>query len=83
VKDLEAQIREAVRFFWLTREGQAKKQGKKDAGDRSSVTGGKQMDGFVDLLCGMLGEAGFPRRAFFGIGECNCRDGSAPRSSGT
>jgi hypothetical protein len=65
VKDLEAQIREAVRFFWLTREGQAKKQGKKDAGDRSSVTGGKQMDGFVDLLCGMLGEAGVPEACIF------------------
>jgi hypothetical protein len=61
---LEAQIREAVRYFWLKRAEQAKKQTtsneKKDAGDRSAVTGGKQMSGFVDLLCNLLQQAGVP-----------------------
>jgi hypothetical protein len=56
---LDAQHREAVRHFWKTRDVQAKKQGlvtgTRDAGARSAVTGGAQMDGFVrlvrDLLC--------------------------------
>ena len=59
----DQQVRSAVQYFWLKRAEQAKKQGagaRKDAGDRSAVTGGKQMDGFVNLLCGMLSEAGVP-----------------------
>ena len=55
-------IREAVRFFWSKRGEQARLQGsatgKKDAGDRAAVVGGKQMDGFVDLICNTLRKAG-------------------------
>ena len=61
---LEPQIRAAVRQFWLTRHTQLRAQGAKtntkDAGDRAAVTGGKQMDGFVDLLCRLLNESGIP-----------------------
>ncbi len=60
---LDEQVRNAVRYFWLKRGEQARRQGstdKKDAGDRAAVTGGKQMDGFVDLICASLKAAGVP-----------------------
>ena len=55
-------LRTAIRFFWKKRSAQTLKQGtrsgQKDAGDRGAVTGGKQMDGFVDLICSLLTKAG-------------------------
>ncbi|MBL8764272.1 MAG: restriction endonuclease [Phycisphaerae bacterium] len=63
MKDLEARVSEAVRFFWSTRTSQNAKQsasGRRDAGSRSAVTGGKQMDGFVLLLRDVLVQAGCP-----------------------
>ncbi len=63
-KDLQARVAKAVRQFWLTREQQASKQGsvsgRKDAGARSAVTGGAQMDGFVELLRELLEGVGVP-----------------------
>ena len=52
-KDLEHRIQDSIRYFWQTREKQHKQQeesGKTDQGSRSAVTGGKQMDGFVELI---------------------------------
>lgn len=61
---VDARVEQAVVHFWSKRLEQSKTQGaatgKKDPGDRSAVTGGKQMDGFVALLCALLGEAGVP-----------------------
>lgn len=60
---LHEQISAAIRYFWLKRGEQARKQAsgeKRDAGDRAAVTGGKQMDGFVDLICASLQVAGVP-----------------------
>ncbi|HTV07125.1 MAG TPA: PaeR7I family type II restriction endonuclease [Acidobacteriaceae bacterium] len=58
----EEQVREAVRHFWLTRETQSNRQGTKsgsrDAGRRTAVTGGKQLDGFVELVRDYLEETG-------------------------
>lgn len=58
----EERIREAVQHFWRTREAQANRQGQKsglkDAGRRTAVTGGKQLDGFVDLVRDYLEETG-------------------------
>jgi hypothetical protein len=54
-------ITEAVRYFWSTREGQAKKQansGRLDQGTRGAVTGGKQMDGFVAIIREVIRETG-------------------------
>ncbi|MBN1654350.1 MAG: restriction endonuclease [Deltaproteobacteria bacterium] len=50
--DIEAGLRNAVRQYWSTLAKQAKKQraGKEDHGQRAAVTGGKQMDGFADLV---------------------------------
>ena len=46
---LDKKVKEAVRYFWSTRETQAQKQGAisgtRDAGARDAVTGGAQMNG--------------------------------------
>ncbi len=51
--------------FWYSRETQAQKQGTKtgvrDAGSRTAVTGGSQMDGFVALVRDLLEESGVDR----------------------
>lgn len=62
---LDKRLRAAVRHFWNTRDHQAMKQGSasgsKDAGSRSAVTGGAQMNGFVDLVRQLLCENGLPK----------------------
>jgi len=68
LKDLDKRVSKAVRFFWETRANQKKKQdtsGKKDQGSRSAVTGGKQLDGFVNLVSGLLIESGVPAESIF------------------
>lgn len=68
--DIPARLRESVRHYWHTRSSQGDKQGlggNKDAGQRSSVTGGKQLDGFAHLLCDLLVEEGIDRKdVYFG-----------------
>jgi hypothetical protein len=52
---------EAVRFYWQTRSQQLEKQrkaGGSDQGSRSAVTGGAQMNGFIELLTKLVIEAG-------------------------
>jgi hypothetical protein len=55
-------LSESIRHFWKTRQQQSAKQGSRtgarDAGSRTAVTGGKQLDGFVDLLREFLQDAG-------------------------
>jgi len=62
---LDRRVRGAIRHFWETRDKQATKQGSvtgtKDAGARSAVTGGAQMDGFVNLVCDLLCEVGLQK----------------------
>ena len=58
---LKSGVSAAVRHFWETRTGQARKQlnaGRSDQGSRSAVTGGKQMDGFVRLVRDVIADAG-------------------------
>ena len=61
----EAQLRGAVEHFWKTRSTQAENQGtrsgQKDSGTGSAVTGGKQLQGFADLICDFLEESGLDR----------------------
>lgn len=63
--EMEKRLRAAVKKFWTTRERQAQRQGSKsgskDAGTRSAVTGGAQMNGFIDLVRELLCENGLPR----------------------
>jgi hypothetical protein len=60
--DIEKQLAKAVKHFWKTREAQKVRQGsssgKKDAGNRSAVTGGKHADGFVQLIAAIVKDAG-------------------------
>jgi hypothetical protein len=62
---IEARLRAAVKHFWNTRESQAQKQGSvsgsKDAGARSAVTGGAQMNGFINLVRDLLCESGLSK----------------------
>ena len=60
--ELDLKLKSAVTQFWTSRETQAQKQGIKtgvrDAGARTAVTGGSQMDGFVALVRDLLEESG-------------------------
>jgi hypothetical protein len=62
---MKARLRAAVKQFWATRVMQAQKQGSvsgsKDAGARSAVTGGAQMNGFVNLVRDLLCGRGLPK----------------------
>ena len=60
--NVEEELSKAVQHFWKTRESQHNKQGtekgKKDAGSRGAVTGGKHADGFVNLIASIVSSAG-------------------------
>lgn len=55
-------VSKAIEHFWRTRLQQFEVQGSgtsaRDAGNRSAVTGGKQLDGFVELISSILEDAG-------------------------
>ena len=57
-------LAKAVQHFWKVRSQQHQNQGsatgRRDAGNRSAVTGGKHHDGFIKLLAELLSEAGLP-----------------------
>ena len=59
---LEQRLRSAIQAFWTTRESQANKQGSRsgirDAGFRTAVTGGAQMNGFISVIRDLLEESG-------------------------
>lgn len=65
----EQRLCEAVRHFWKTRRSQADRQGVKtgtrDAGTRTAVTGGKQLDGFVSLLHDFLKDTGLDHTSIY------------------
>lgn len=58
INNLNEKLSNAVKIFWSIRENQKLQQGmktgRKDAGNRSAVTGGKQMDGFIQLIRDLL-----------------------------
>jgi len=62
--NLDAALSEAIKAFWQTRSKQHKNQGKKsgrrDAGDRAAVTGGKHADGICVLVRDILVHHGVP-----------------------
>ncbi|MBI3159413.1 MAG: PaeR7I family type II restriction endonuclease [Chloroflexi bacterium] len=57
-------VEKAVRHYWKVRieqqQRQGKAKGKKDAGNRSAVTGGKHLAGFASLFKDLISEAGLP-----------------------
>jgi len=58
----EDRLAKAVQHFWKVRTRQHSRQGaasgKRDTGNRSAVTAGKHLDGFIDLLSEILSECG-------------------------
>jgi len=68
LENIDREVSRAVAFYWNTREAQKRKQakgGKSDAGLRSAVTGGAQMDGFVSLFAKIVEQAGIPAECVF------------------
>lgn len=68
IRGLDAKVCKAVTAYWQTRQRQTQKQktGKKsDQGARSAVTGGAQMDGFVDLMSELIVKAGIHKEYIF------------------
>ena len=66
-RNLQQDLRRAVTHFWKARTSQGRRQGgksgAKDAGARSMVTGGKQMDGFVSPFASIVEGEGIPASA--------------------
>lgn len=62
--DFGAELGKAVQHFWRVRSKQKSRQGgktgKKDAGERGSVTGGKHADGFIRLIAAIVKDAALP-----------------------
>ncbi len=67
--NLDQRLRSAIRAFWSTRETQSGKQGEKsgvrDAGSRTAVTGGAQMNGFISVIRDLLEESGIDKPVIF------------------
>jgi hypothetical protein len=66
---LEKRVGEAIKLLWKTRKKQSERQGsksgQKDAGLRAAVTGGKHLDGFVQICRDLVVEAGLPEAHIF------------------
>lgn len=57
LSDYESKAKRALRGFWKSREAakqKQKKSGKADQGERAGVTGGKNLDGFSDLVIDLV-----------------------------
>ena len=68
LENLDHWTAKAVAHYWRTRTAQQQKQeqtGKADQGLRSAVTGGAQMDGFIDLFTALVTQAGMPEKCIF------------------
>ena len=57
--DLDSRVKEAIRHFWQTRTKQGA-AAQENNNERSSVTGGKQLDGFISLISGLVVASGVP-----------------------
>lgn len=60
-RDLQHRVEAALSYFWSVRDKQTARQyesARRDQGNRSAVTGGKQMDGFIELMRDILTENG-------------------------
>jgi hypothetical protein len=66
--NIGSHVSDAVAHYWQTRKAQReqqKKRGVSDAGLRSAVTGGAQMDGFIRLFTEIIIDAGMAERHVF------------------
>jgi hypothetical protein len=68
LENLAERTARAVAHYWRTRADQREKQqltGRADQGTRSAVTGGAQMDGFINLFRELIVEVGIPETYIF------------------
>ncbi len=68
LKKYQTLLKEAIKLFWETRNSQKDAQSEKeikDTGNRSSVTGGKQLDGLLKLLYIVATDLGIPQECIF------------------
>lgn len=69
MQEMNNDLSKAIKHFWTTRNRQSKNQGlqsgRRDAGERAAVTGGAQMNGFIELVKNLLLEAGVPDPSIF------------------
>ncbi len=66
--DFSLRISQAVAYYWQTRHRQTAKHdksGTQDKGSRGAVTGGAQMDGFIDLFTGIIKSTGIEEEYIF------------------
>jgi hypothetical protein len=66
--DLHSKVSKAVAYFWQTRQSQVEKQkqtGSTDQGFRGAVTGGAQMDGFINLISETIASAGIDKQHIY------------------
>jgi hypothetical protein len=63
------EIKQAINHFWKTRNNQTIGRTKADQGNRSAVTGGKQLDGFIALLVRVAKDLGIPDDCIFTKGN--------------
>jgi hypothetical protein len=64
----ETKAHAAIKAFWQSRDDATRKQqqaGKSDQGERAGVTGGKNMDGFADLVIDLVKANGLPHAEVF------------------
>ena len=67
-QNVENEVKEAVRFFWNTRDGRISRQEAntdRNQDNRGAVTGGKQLDGFLELIKRILIENGISESIIF------------------
>jgi hypothetical protein len=69
LRDLDAQLRSALTFFWTARIAQSERQGEhtgqRDRGDRAAVTGGSDCGEFVQLVQKLIVASGLPETQVF------------------
>ena len=68
LRNLNERSARAVAYYWKMRSEQRDKQkktGKADQGFRNAVTGGAQMDGFIDLFMELITDSGIPKQHVF------------------
>ncbi len=72
IQQYQNRIKRAIEVFWNTRNKQKNSQQTKsvrDAGNRSAVTGGKQLDGFIDLLFSVATDLGISKDCIYTKGN--------------
>ena len=65
VEKYQDHLNRAIRHFWNTCNTQKVGGTKSDQGNRSAVTGGKQLDGFLELLVQVSKDLGVPANCIY------------------